>query len=84
MGEYEKIAEISYVTDTENNQVKMGEVEGAFNQDKLKNYIKTYGHEQLCAQLGYMQFQVWKTLREVNGEKDHGAKDCATNIVNES
>ena len=72
MGEYEKIAEISYVTDTENNQVNIGGVDGAFNETKLKEYIKTYGHEQLCAQLGYMQFQIWKTLRAVNVEKNNG------------
>ena len=65
-----KIAEVSFVTDTDSRHYEIGEVNGAFDEAELKKFIKSYGHEELCAQLGYMQFQIWQTLREVNQEKD--------------
>lgn len=68
--ETKKLAEISFVTDTDVSYYEIGEVQGAFQKHELKNYIKKFGHEKLCAQLGYMQFQVWETFRQVNGEKD--------------
>ena len=68
--ETKQIAKIEYITDTETGMYKTGEVNGAFNEADLESYIKRYGHEKLCAQLGYMQFQVWTALRKVNGGKD--------------
>ena len=64
--ETKKLAEISYVTDTDVGYYEIGEVEGAFHEEQLKDYIRNFGHEKLCSQLGYLQFQVWKALREVN------------------
>ena len=68
--ETKQIAKIKYITDTETGMYKMGDVNGAFNEADLESYIKRYGHKKLCAQLGYMQFQVWTALRKVNAEKD--------------
>ena len=70
--ETKKLAEIRFVTDTDVSYYEIGEVEGSFQEAQLKDYIKVFGHEKLCAQLGYMQFQIWKALREINGEKSEG------------
>lgn len=56
------------------------EVEGSFQKDELKDYIKRFGHEKLCSQLAFLQFQVWEALREVNSERENdGAKSCSQN-----
>ena len=65
--ETKKLAQVSYVTDV--SYYEIGGVEGAFQEEQLKEYIKRFGHEKLCSQLGYMQFQIWKAVREINGEK---------------
>jgi hypothetical protein len=66
--ETKKMATVEYVTDTDVGYYEIGEVQGAFQKEQLKDYIKRFGHEKLCSQLGYMQFQVWEALREVNSE----------------
>jgi len=68
--ETKKLAEIRFVTDTDVGYYEIGEAEGSFQEAQLKDYIKRFGHEKLCSQLGYMQFQIWKALREINGEKN--------------
>lgn len=75
-----KLGEISYVTDTDVSYYEIGEVEGAFQEHMLKDYIKRFGHERLCSKLAYMQFQVIKCLREVNGEEDpnEGINKCCS------
>lgn len=82
--ETKKLAQVSYVTDTDVSYYEIGEVEGSFQEAQLKDYIERFGHEKLCSQLGYMQFQIWKTVREINGELDNqdGVKPASgTNIV---
>lgn len=68
--ERKKLAEISYVIDTDVSYYEIGEVDGAFQDHSLKDYIKSFGHEKLCSQLTYMQYQIWKVVREINREKD--------------
>ena len=69
--ETKKLAEVSYVTDTDVGYYVIGEVQGAFQEDELKDYIKRFGHKELCSRLGYMQFQIWETIREINSEQDN-------------
>jgi hypothetical protein len=64
------LAKIEYVTDADVSYYEIGDVEGAFQEYQLKDYIQKFGHEKLCCQLAYMQYQIWKTLREVNSEHD--------------
>lgn len=64
------LAKVSYVTDTDVSYYEIGETEGAFQEEQLKDYIKRFGHEKLCSQLAFMQYQIWKAVREVNGERD--------------
>ena len=73
------LAELSYVTDTDVSYYEIGEVEGAFQEEQLKDYIKRFGHEKLCSQLEFMNYQIWKYMREINGEQDsqYGAKDAS-------
>ena len=74
MAECKKIAEISYVIDTETNQYQMGEVCGGFDEKELEKYITNYGHKKLCTHLAYLQFQVWEKLRELNAREDNNQK----------
>lgn len=76
--ESKKLATVSYITDTDVSYYKLGEVEGAFNEEQLKEYIKTYGHEKLCSQLTYLQYQIWEIVREVNSEKN---KEYGANLT---
>jgi len=69
--ETKKIATVSYVTDTDVSYYEIGETQGSFQKEELKDYIKRFGHEKLCSQLAFMQFQIWETLREINGEKSN-------------
>lgn len=68
--ELHQLATIGYFTDTDTNAVEIGEPYGLFNQKDLKEYVKKYGHEKLCAQLTHMQWQVWTALRDVNEERE--------------
>jgi len=78
--ETQKLATVSFVTDTDVSYYEIGEVEGSFQKDELKNYVKRFGHEKLCSQLAFLQFQVWEALREVNSEREnYGAKSCSQN-----
>lgn len=77
--ETKELAKVAYVTDTDVGYYEIGEVEGAFQEVQLKNYIRRFGHEKLCSQLGYMQFQIWKAVREINGERDN--QGGANNVV---
>ena len=74
--ETKKLGEIKYVTDTDVGYYEIGEVEGAFQEYQLINYIKRFGHEALCSQLGYMQFQIWTALRKINGEENQEELGC--------
>ena len=69
--ERKDLATVSYITDTDVSYYEIGEAEGSFQKEELKDYIKRFGHEKLCSQLAFMQFQIWETLREVNGEKSN-------------
>ena len=77
--ETQKLATISFVTDTDVSYYEIGEVEGSFQKGELKDYIKRFGHEKLCSQLAFLQFQVWEALREVNSERDAGSVKSALN-----
>lgn len=69
--ETQKLAQIDYVTDTDVAYYEIGEVSGAFDEKELKEYVQRYGHEALCSQLAFMQFQIWEVVRN-QGE---GAED---------
>lgn len=68
--ENKNLVTISYVTDSEVGYYKIGEIEGSFDKEQLKNYIERFGHNELCSQLAYLQYQVWNALQEVNYEKE--------------
>lgn len=78
--ETKKLATISFVTDTDVSYYHIGEVECDFQKDELKDYIKRFGHEQLCTQLSYLQYQIWDALREVNSEKDINCYKTSNNL----
>lgn len=78
--ETQKLATVSFVTDTDVSYYEIGEVEGSFQKDEIKDYVKKFGHEKLCSQLAFLQFQVWEALQEVNSERENvGAKSCSQN-----
>jgi hypothetical protein len=68
--ETQKLATVSFVTDTDVSYYEIGEVEGSFQKDELKDYLRRFGHEKLCSRLAFLQFQVWETVREINLEKE--------------
>jgi len=73
--ETKKLTTISFVTDTDVSYYQLGEVEGSFEKEQLKDYIKRFGHEKICTQLAFLQFQIWDALREINSEK--GSENCS-------
>ena len=70
MAESKVIGSISIVTDSETHYDNIGDVDGGFDMDQLKNHVKNYGPHQICERLTAMSWQVWETLREINREKD--------------
>ena len=76
--EGEKLATIEFITDTDVSYYEMGELEGAFQEHQLEDYIKRFGHEKLCSHLAYLQFQVWQALRKINAERNN---DGSTNAA---
>ena len=69
------LGEIDYVTDTDTGDYKVGEVSGGFSKIELMNYIKTYGHEGLCAQLGFMQHQIFEAVNEISRIENNNTYD---------
>ena len=66
-----ELISIKYVSDTDSGMYHLGELEWcSFDEDHLEDYIKRFGHEELCVKLAYLQFQVWQSLRQINSEKD--------------
>lgn len=72
-----QLTTVNYVTDTDVEYYSVGEVDGIFNEHELQQFIKSYGHEQLCAHLAFLQFQVWEAVRKINSEKISECKACA-------
>ena len=66
--ESEKLATIKFITDFETPMYHLGEVQGSFNDEELKKYIKRFGTTDLLSHLAFMQYQVIKVMREVNSE----------------
>lgn len=77
--ERQELAKVSYVTDTDVSYYEIGEVDGAFQEAQLEDYIKRFGHEKLCSHLAFMNYQIWKVVRKINGERDSedGVKDAS-------
>lgn len=66
----QKLATISFVTDTDVSYYEIGELEGAFTESELKDYVKRFGHEKLCSHLAFLQHQVWEAVRKVNSDRN--------------
>lgn len=76
--ETKTICNIRYVTDCDTELYSCGEVDGAFDQEDLDNYLKTYGEEgkiKLINHLAFLQFQVIKTCKELKFNDDW-SEDC--------
>jgi len=68
--ETEKLAEIEFVTDFEVPMYHIGEVQGSFQEDQLKDYVRRFGCKDLFSHLAFMQYQVVKAMRDVNSENN--------------
>ena len=73
---YKNLGNIKYVTDTDVGYYDVGEIEGSFDENDLEEYIKSYGIEQLCKQLTYMQYQIWDSYRKINHENEKNDVCC--------
>ena len=68
-----EIGKLRVIVDTDKSYEKIGEVEFSLDEKAIKQHIRKYGHQELCEQLAFLQYQVWNALREVNGEDDSNA-----------
>lgn len=66
--ESEKLATIEFITDFETPMYHLGEVQGSFNTDKLKDYIRRFGTKDLLQHLAFMQYEVIKTMLKINSK----------------
>jgi hypothetical protein len=76
--ETQELAKISFVTDTDVSYYEIGEINASFQEDKLKDYIKRFGHEKICSQIAFLNFQIWQAVREVNSECNQEITKCNT------
>jgi hypothetical protein len=81
--ETKKIVTLSYVTDTDVGYYNIGDVEGSFDENELKDFIKKFGHQELSSHLGYLQMQIWNTAREINRIDDNILNNTKTPDVSE-
>ncbi len=72
MPERKNLAKIDVITDCDTGNYHIGEVDGSFSESELRDHIKRHGHQEICAHLAYLQYQVWDCLRQLNSEKDYG------------
>ena len=70
MPERKLLARIAYVTDHDTGLYRIGEVDGAFQEDQLKEFIASYGRDELLSTLAYMTHQVISAARELNRERE--------------
>ena len=67
----DQIAKIVKVIDDDTGMHSVGDIEGAFDENKLADYLKRYGNEgknKLVSRLAFMQWQVWEAWRNRNQE----------------
>jgi hypothetical protein len=62
MAEFKELGKIQFITDTDTEMYKMGEIQCGFN-DSLKSYIKTYGIDNLLKEVSHLSYQIWETYR---------------------
>ena len=75
MPERKTMVTISRITDDDTGMYQMGEIDGAFQEQALADYLDVYGERglsDLTAQLAYLQFQVIRAWRERNEKRDVG------------
>ncbi len=75
--ETKKLVTIEFITDYETPMYHSGEVQGAFNENDLLEYIKNYGTNDLLEHLTYLHFQIMTAVRLLNTIKDKGIGDVS-------
>lgn len=71
-GESKIIGSVEVVTDTEVSYINIGDVEGGFDEIKLKEFLDEYGEEgykRLSTTLTCMAFQIQQAFRTHNAMK---------------
>lgn len=76
MPERKNLAKIDVITDCDTGMYHIGEIDGGFSEEELRNHIENHGHEKLCVQLAILQWQVWEAVRDINSKKQTGAVAC--------
>ena len=75
MAETKRIASLYVVTDSETFYDKCGDIQGGlFDEQWLKEHIKTFGRDGLLQKLSWMSYQIHQAYTDVNAELD--AKIC--------
>ncbi len=69
-----KIGTTRVIIDTDKSSEKNEKVQFSLHEKSIKGHIRKIGHEGLLEGISFMNFQVWKVLREVNGEDDGNTK----------
>jgi len=75
MPQKQTIATIWEVTDDDTGMYFIGEVDGGFNAEFLKDHIRHHGNKNLLAHLAYMISQV------MDATKEHMPKESACEAV---
>jgi len=73
---YSDLGSIRKVTDTDTSMYMIGEIDGGFDEVKLKAYIEQYGSKgvaEIMSKLSYMHFQLNTVLRSIRSEDDEPA-----------
>jgi hypothetical protein len=71
MAETKRIASLFVVTDSETYYDKCGDIQGGlFDEQWLKDHIKTFGRDGLLQKLSWMSHQIHQAYMDVNDELD--------------
>ena len=69
MAETKTIGRISVVTDSETSYDNIGDIDGGFDEQALRQHIQHHGAAGVLEKLGWMSWQVCQLVREGNQEK---------------
>jgi hypothetical protein len=75
MPERKKLANINIITDDDTGMYRIGEIDGGFYTEILREHIKKHGITDLIEHLAYMMRTVLEIKQEINLEENEEVEE---------
>ena len=80
MADRKELGRITIITDDSTGMYRIGEVDGGFHHDRLREHISEYGDTDILRLLAYMTSKVIGISRDINAENQTHAFSAESNI----